>query len=402
MATTPYSSPYGSYGAPGGSNPYGSASASAPMQLNAASSYSHLGSGANGGFTTTDLVNMRKDPSLAMGTPLEQYLQTMPGGRQLLQLPAGPSLIPTINNRLGIAAHPQPQFGTPATAANAAAPNAAAAPMGGGPNASGTLPGGVNPYLQQQIDGLQTQFTNNLNRTTLPAIRSNAMGAGGFGGSRQGIAEGLAAGNAQTGFANAATQLLGSDYENQQNRNLQQYGMDQNFNLGQGNLALGNKNSDQSYTLGQGQLALGNLNAQNNYNLGLGQNATQAQSVANQYALGQGQNANTAAQIANQYALGNQGQQLDFYTNQRGQDLNSLQVGANLVNSGITGAWNPITNFNNVVGTYSGNGTTSGTTSSGGGAIGALGGALGGMQIANMATNPSANLGYGLPYKSPV
>lgn len=50
-----------------------------------------------------------------------------------------------------------------------------------------------------------------------------------------------------------------------------------------------------------------------------------------------------------------------------------------------------------MVGTYSGNGTTTGTSSSGGGAIGALGGALGGLQIANMATNP--NLGYGLPSK---
>lgn len=245
-------------------------------------------------------------------------------------------------------------------------------------SAAPTMPQGYSPspYLQDQIGALQTQFQNNLNRNVLPQIQSNAIGAGGYGGSRQGIAEGLAGGEAATGFANAASNLLGQDYQAQMNRNLQQYqgdqsytlgnkNSDQNYALGQGNLALGNKQADNSFTLGQGQLALGNLNANNNFTLG------------------QGQNQNTANQIANQYSLGNQGQMLDFYGNQRQQDLNALQVGGNLYNQGITGAWNPITQANNVFGTYAGNGTTTSTSNTGGGALGAVGGALGAATLAN-------------------
>ncbi len=40
--------------------------------------------------------------------------------------------------------------------------------------------------------------------------------------------------------------------------------------LGQGQLALGNKNADQNYSLGLGDLALGNTKAGNDYNLGTG------------------------------------------------------------------------------------------------------------------------------------
>jgi hypothetical protein len=111
-----------------------------------------------------------------------------------------------------------------------------------------------SPYLSAQIGGLQGQFQQNLQRNTLPAIRSSAIMAGGYGGSKQGIAEGIAAGDAATGFQNAATGLLANDYEAQQGRDLSKYTADQGFLLGNRSADLGVLNSDRSYDLGKGQL----------------------------------------------------------------------------------------------------------------------------------------------------
>jgi hypothetical protein len=173
----------------------------------------------------------------------------------------------------------------------------------------------VSPYLQQQIDALQGQYNNNLTRNILPGARSNAVAAGGVGGSRQGIMEGLAAGDSQTGFANASTNLLGQDYTNAMQRNLTQYGMDQqaeaaaaqvaaqrygtdkSYDLGMTNAANNRYNTDQTYNLGvRGQdktYDLGMTNANNyryntdqNYNLGMTQNATNLRGQDKTYDLG--------------------------------------------------------------------------------------------------------------------
>lgn len=148
-----------------------------------------------------------------------------------------------------------------------------------------------NPYLTQMGQNLQTQFNDNLMQNTLPAIRGGAVAAGGVGGSRQGIAEGLATGQSNTGAANAITNLYGQDFNNSMNRNLQQYGMDQNF------------------------------------------------------------------------YLGNQAQNQTFYTQQRGQDLQSIGLGAQLYGNGINGEWSPINNATQAYQPWSGYGsTTTGST----------------------------------------
>lgn len=82
-----------------------------------------------------------------------------------------------------------------------------------------------------QFQKNQTDLTNNLTRNVLPSIRSNAIAAGQFGGSRQGIAEGnavsdytnqLTNANTQMGLANSANTAaqLASSYEQGQNRSL--------------------------------------------------------------------------------------------------------------------------------------------------------------------------------------
>lgn len=174
------------------------------------------------------------------------------------------------------------------------------------------------------IGGLSQASNQNLQQNVLPGLRYGAQAAGGFGGTRQGIAEGVAAGNAQAGLAGQI-----------------------------------------------GQLALGFGGLQNQ-------------------ALGQNQN---------------------FYTQQRGQDLQATALGASLYGAGTTGvlgqgqglydlgttqqtaAWTPYQQANSLYSPYSGLGGSATSTQSGSTAGGALGGALAGAQLGKLwgGTNSMGN-----------
>jgi hypothetical protein len=191
--------------------------------------------------------------------------------------------------------------------------------MGGwspGGVSSGSLGGGSNPYLGQMADAITGRFNNNLSRNILPGIRSEYRAMGGQGGSRQGIAEGLAIGESNRGLADALSGAYFGDWTNQQNRNLQRYGMDQNYNLGMGQLA-----------------------------------------------------------------LGNQGQMLNFYGQQRGQDLQQIGLGAQLYGLGQQGPWGGLGQASNIYGNIGGQNTNVNLGGQGGGWQGALGGALAGGQL---------------------
>ena len=268
----------------------------------------------------------------------------------------------------------------------------------GGPSLNSYSP---SPYLQQQIDGLQGQYNQNLTRNLLPAIQSQSVASGGLGGSRQGIAQAQALTDSNTGFANAASNLLGQDYQAQMGRNLQQYQGDQSY-------ALGNKQADNSYSIGvgglnnqrygmdqnfainQGQLGLGYQNSNNQYNLAVGGLNNQRYGMDLGNSINQGQLANQAQQTANNWALGagqlglaGQGQQQQFYGQQRGQDLQQAALGASLYGQGAAGEWTPYQNAGNIYSGFTGLGTTTNSGSAGGGAMGALGGALGAGQLAS-------------------
>lgn len=133
-----------------------------------------------------------------------------------------------------------------------------------------------NPYLDQMAAGITQQATRNLNENMLPGIRSQSVASGGYGGSRQGIAEGLAMGRTNDALSNSLANLYGNDYQQQMNRNLQQYGMDQNYNLGMGGLGLQQQSINNQYQLGLGNLGVARQNADTSrygidqtYNLGL-------------------------------------------------------------------------------------------------------------------------------------
>ena len=75
-----------------------------------------------------------------------------------------------------------------------------------------------NPYLDQQASAITNQLTRNLNENVMPGLRSEALASGQYGGSRQGIAEGLAASRMNQDLAPALTNLYGGAFENAQNR----------------------------------------------------------------------------------------------------------------------------------------------------------------------------------------
>jgi hypothetical protein len=191
-----------------------------------------------------------------------------------------------------------------------------------------------NPYLDNIANDVQRRSGQALD-LGLQGIRSNAVGIGGLGGSRQGVAEGLAIGQANDNLSGNLSNLYGQDFTNSQNRNLQKYGIDTNADLTrqgqQQNFYTANRGLDQ-----QGLQIGANL-----FNQG------------NQGRINQGQGI---------YGIGNTEQQAPF---------------------------NVFNNANQTISPYAGAGSSNTSSSSqGGGLSGIAGGAFAGAQIGR-------NLGFG-------
>ncbi len=92
-----------------------------------------------------------------------------------------------------------------------------------------------NPQLDAMVDAAQKRTTQNFNEQVMPQISMSSLGNNAFGGSRQGIAEGLAADRLQQQMGDIATGMYGAAYESGQNRALQgaqtQAGLTQGVNL---------------------------------------------------------------------------------------------------------------------------------------------------------------------------
>jgi hypothetical protein len=225
-----------------------------------------------------------------------------------------------------------------------------------------------NPYLQAQADAIGRR-TQDLLGTTMLGIQGHSVDIGGLGGSRQGVAQGIATGAAADSLQGQLASLYGTDYTNAMNRNLQQYGIDTGVSTARygadSGLAGARYGADSSraaakYAADASSAASANATQASmygtnaNYNIGLGN-------------------------LANTY----QDNQNDFYTAQRGQDLSSIGLAANLYNTGTNGQWAPINNANGVYSPYTGYGTSTTSGNQGGGAGGLFGGALLGSSIYN-------------------
>lgn len=232
---------------------------------------------------------------------------------------------------------------------------AAASYGGGGYGGGSTSSGGsasfnptMNPYLQQMGDMMAGTMTNNWQRKVQPQIASQAIAAGGYGGSRQGVAEANSANDLNMGIGSALANLYG-----------QGYGQGLNYDLGQQNLGLGYANLDRNI---------------NNDNL------------------------NWQLQGAN-FGLG-------VYDRMQQANQLGLQTGTQLQNTPLN-YWNQFSQGANSIG--QGYGTS---TQSGGGnpLMGAIGGAQLGSQVGNWWNSqngsgfnytPTGN-GYGYTYQNPA
>lgn len=211
----------------------------------------------------------------------------------------------------------------------------------------------TNPWLRQQGRGIMNQ-TNQMLGQNLMSLQGNAVASGGLGGSRQGVAQGLAMGQAADHLSSNLANLYGAAHESQQDRNMQQYGMENDRFLGMRGQDVQRYGIDSNSYLGQrGQDITMRGQDLQNYNQGMDRGLQQYQ--------------------ADQ----------QFWTQQRGQDLAQVGLGSGLINQGLNTQWLPMQNASEVYGRFAGNGTTTDTSSSGGGWMGALGGAAGIYQMGN-------------------
>ena len=81
-----------------------------------------------------------------------------------------------------------------------------------------------NPFLQGQIEQGQNLITENLQQNILPSIGGQAAASGQRGGGRQGVAEGIALRDANRQSSDFAQNLIGQDFQGQQQRALQALG----------------------------------------------------------------------------------------------------------------------------------------------------------------------------------
>lgn len=85
-----------------------------------------------------------------------------------------------------------------------------------------------NPYLTGAMNDIQRRTQEMLDANNL-SIQGNAVGVGGLGGSRQGVAQGIGAGKAADYLAGQGANMYLQAYNADQNRSLQKYGQDQSF-----------------------------------------------------------------------------------------------------------------------------------------------------------------------------
>ena len=218
-----------------------------------------------------------------------------------------------------------------------------------------------NPYLRQMGVDVGNQMFDQWSRNTLPSIRSGAMAAGGFGGSRQGVVEANGMNDMNRQYGQALTSMYGNDWGQQQGRNLQQQGLNNSYDLGLRSNDLQNRSVNNSYDLGlrSSDLGFANLDANINQN-----------------------------NFGNQMQAANFG--LGVYNTLNNQTQSGINAGTNIQNTPLD-YQKYFTNSANGVGSGYSTGTTS-QTNQGNPLLGALGGA----QIGNAWQYPNGRNDIGI------
>jgi hypothetical protein len=287
-----------------------------------------------------------------------------------------------------------------------------------------------NPYLDQQIAGIANDLGSNLDNYILPQVRSAAESSGQYGGSRQGIAEGLAAKAETQQLANQAANLRSSAYQQAQGLqgaaannlsgqalNNSQFNSTGGLNASTVNANLGQNNSQFNANLGQGS-------SQFNANLGQTNNQFNASNDLknNQYNTMGDFNAQTAnaSNLQNTQQF-NANLGINNNTQQMAQQQANLQnrvSGSNLINGGTSAynntaaagntlfdttrnaPWADLSKYQSVIQPLSalGNASTQSTPYYTNPTATIMGGALGGAQLANSLFGSSGSSGSNASY----
>lgn len=183
----------------------------------------------------------------------------------------------------------------------------------------------TNPYLTDQVNNITAMLTRNTNENVLPGVRGNAMAAGQYGGSRQGIAEGLAASRLNQDIASAALPIYGQAYESAQQR---QYGVATGINQQAADLATANANRD---------LTAAQFNTNVSFQNQAAKNAAIQQQLQNRMTgLGVMQQGNAAQDANTATALQNYGQQQGLLGQQNAYNWQNLGNYAGIIQPGTT------------------------------------------------------------------
>jgi hypothetical protein len=83
----------------------------------------------------------------------------------------------------------------------------------------------VNPNLRGAIDAAVRPITESYEQSVMPTIRTGAQGAGQFGGSRQGVAEGVASTGYLRNVGDTASKIAQNEYETNVNAQLRALGL---------------------------------------------------------------------------------------------------------------------------------------------------------------------------------
>lgn len=224
--------------------------------------------------------------------------------------------------------------------------------------------GGINPYLDQMAGSITNQMNDNWNRNLAPSIRSGAMAAGGFGGSRQGVVEANGLNDMNRSLGQNLSNMYGQAWQSGQQNSLQQQSINNGLNLGQQGL-------NNSYDLGMQGLS-------NNYDLGMRGNLLGQQSLD--------ANINNS-NFSNQLASANFG--MNAYQTMMNQTQSGINAGTNMQNTPLD-YQKYFSNSANGVG--QGYGTSSGTNSggtSGNPYTGMMGGAMMGSKLYDYYNQPN-------------
>jgi hypothetical protein len=201
----------------------------------------------------TQFVTDRYNAALN-GTNGPQQLQQLAGGGQMTTQAFGPNGAP-VGHGPHNGSMPLAGQGGTGMAMN---PGASGGMLGGGAfgpaGGYGYFGTQGNPYLDGMAGNIMRQSNLGLN-DAFNQIRSNDVSNGTLGGSRQGVAQGVAIGRAQDALQGNLANLYGGAFEGQQNRGLQQYGIDTNAYLGNQGQQLSFYNSQRQ--LDQNGAALG-------------------------------------------------------------------------------------------------------------------------------------------------